>query len=112
MVEGVISNLESQKRDLQQAYDIAQGCTAYAKSARLELTAQLLKARLAWDQNPNDAAQGEIQFYECGLKFAEGRVEDAVANEKETLLAFQAYCTKVEDRWKDQWVIVEYFIFK
>jgi len=71
-----------------------------------------VKARYACAQNPNDAAQGEIRFYECGLKFAEERVEEAVAKEKEALLAFQAHCTKLEDRRKDQWVIEEYFIFK
>lgn len=112
MVESVISNLELQKKDLKQAFDNAQGFTTYAKSVQFELTAQLVKARLACIENPSDQALGEVRYYECGSKYAEGRVEAAMAKERETLLAFQAHCTKVEDRRKDQWVLEEYFIFK
>ena len=112
MVESVISNLDLQKKELQQAYVVAQEFTSSANSARAELSTQLEKARLAARGNPSDEVQGEVRYLECGLKYAEGRVEAAVTKEREALLAFQAHCTKLEDMRKDQWVLEEYFIFK
>jgi hypothetical protein len=77
----------------------------------MELTTQLVKAKLAMIEEPNDDAQGEIRYLESGLKYAEGKVEAAGAKESEALHALQAHCNKVEDRRKDQWILEEYFIF-
>jgi hypothetical protein len=83
----------------------------FGQNLHFSNSTQLVKAKLAMIEEPNDDAQGEVRYLESGLKYAEGKVEAARAKESEALHALQAHCNKVEDRRKDQWILEEYFIF-